>query len=334
MTPRKASRTSRNGSARPRRRPPPRGSRGPSAGARSRGDRPPAGGARGGDRQGAQPRTGSRGHDDRGTPADPRRRRFGQDPGPGAPHRLPRRRQGRAAVPDPRGHVHQQGGRRAARADHQPRRRGRTRRPGGHVPRAQRPRAAPGRRGDRCQPPVRHLRHRRPAGADEADPARGGPAADRRIPAERRPRRRSARAKNEMLDPTFLAENAVNHRERTIARLATRYQQRLKASQALDFDDLLLEAVPAVRRGARGAGQVPGALALSARRRVPGHQPRPIPVGQGAGREVRQPGGRRRRRPVDLLVARRGPAQHPRFRARLARAPPWSSSSATTARRS
>ncbi len=52
-----------------------------------------------------------------------------------------------------------------------------------------------------------------------------------------------SRAKNEMLDPTFLSENAANHRERTIARLATRYQARLRASKALDFDDLLLEAV-------------------------------------------------------------------------------------------
>jgi DNA helicase-2/ATP-dependent DNA helicase PcrA len=52
-----------------------------------------------------------------------------------------------------------------------------------------------------------------------------------------------SRAKNEMLDPTFLAENAANHRERTIARLATRYQDRLRAARALDFDDLLLEAV-------------------------------------------------------------------------------------------
>ncbi|MBA2757376.1 MAG: UvrD-helicase domain-containing protein [Chloroflexi bacterium] len=52
-----------------------------------------------------------------------------------------------------------------------------------------------------------------------------------------------SRAKNEMLDPTFLAEHASNHRERTIARLATRYQERLRASQALDFDDILLEAV-------------------------------------------------------------------------------------------
>ncbi len=52
-----------------------------------------------------------------------------------------------------------------------------------------------------------------------------------------------SRAKNEMLDPTFLAENAANHRERTIARLASRYQQRLQTARALDFDDLLLEAV-------------------------------------------------------------------------------------------
>src|SRR4029077_20263825 len=52
-----------------------------------------------------------------------------------------------------------------------------------------------------------------------------------------------SRSKNEMLDPTFLSENAANHRERTIARLATRYQERLRKSNALDFDDLLLEAV-------------------------------------------------------------------------------------------
>jgi DNA helicase-2/ATP-dependent DNA helicase PcrA len=52
-----------------------------------------------------------------------------------------------------------------------------------------------------------------------------------------------SRAKNEMLDATFLRENAVNHHERTIARLAVRYGERLKKVGALDFDDLLLEAV-------------------------------------------------------------------------------------------
>ena len=62
-------------------------------------------------------------------------------------------------------------------ADHQPRRRGRPRRRRRHVPLALRPGAAPRRRGDRHRPPVRHLRHRRPDRADEAGPARGGPAA-------------------------------------------------------------------------------------------------------------------------------------------------------------
>ena len=52
-----------------------------------------------------------------------------------------------------------------------------------------------------------------------------------------------SRSKNEMLDPTFLVEQASNHRERMIARLATRYQERLRKANALDFDDLLLEGV-------------------------------------------------------------------------------------------
>jgi DNA helicase-2/ATP-dependent DNA helicase PcrA len=52
-----------------------------------------------------------------------------------------------------------------------------------------------------------------------------------------------SRAKNEMLDAEFIAANAHTHREREIARLFRRYQARLKAAAALDFDDLLLEAV-------------------------------------------------------------------------------------------
>jgi DNA helicase II / ATP-dependent DNA helicase PcrA len=52
-----------------------------------------------------------------------------------------------------------------------------------------------------------------------------------------------SRAKNEMLDAEFIAANAHTHREREIARLYRRYQARLKTAAALDFDDLLLEAV-------------------------------------------------------------------------------------------
>ncbi len=75
---------------------------------------------------------------------------------------------------------------------------------------------------------------------------------------------------------------------------------------------------PAVPGGARRPRPLPGALALPPRRRVPGHEPGPVPVGPGARRALPQPRRRRRRRPVDLLVARRRPAQHPRLRARRA----------------
>ena len=52
-----------------------------------------------------------------------------------------------------------------------------------------------------------------------------------------------SRAKNEMLDPAFLADNAVNRHEKIVASLAKRYQERLRKVGALDFDDLLLDAV-------------------------------------------------------------------------------------------
>jgi DNA helicase-2/ATP-dependent DNA helicase PcrA len=52
-----------------------------------------------------------------------------------------------------------------------------------------------------------------------------------------------SRAKNEMLDADFMSANAHTHREREIARLFRRYQARLRAANALDFDDLLLDAV-------------------------------------------------------------------------------------------
>jgi DNA helicase-2/ATP-dependent DNA helicase PcrA len=52
-----------------------------------------------------------------------------------------------------------------------------------------------------------------------------------------------SRAKNELLDAAFLAEHAINHHEKVVARLARLYGERLRTAGALDFDDLLLEAV-------------------------------------------------------------------------------------------
>ncbi len=52
-----------------------------------------------------------------------------------------------------------------------------------------------------------------------------------------------SRAKNEMLDAAFLAANASTRWEQVVARLARSYQDGLRLANALDFDDLLLEAV-------------------------------------------------------------------------------------------
>ena len=52
-----------------------------------------------------------------------------------------------------------------------------------------------------------------------------------------------SRSKNEMLDAPFIAANAHTHREREIAQFFRLYQARLRRASALDFDDLLLEAV-------------------------------------------------------------------------------------------
>ena len=68
-------------------------------------------------------------------------------------------------------------------------------------------------------------------------------------------------------------------------------------------------------------------------RRVPGHQPPAVPADQAARRDPPQHRRRRRSRPVDLQVARRRPAQHPRLRAGLRRRARSSGSSRTTARR-
>ena len=75
-----------------------------------------------------------------------------------------------------------------------------------------------------------------------------------------------------------------------------------------------------------GARAVPGgarALAVDVpprpRRRVPGHEPRPVPPAPASRREAPERVRGRRPRSVDLCVSRRRHPQHPRLRARLRR---------------
>ena len=52
-----------------------------------------------------------------------------------------------------------------------------------------------------------------------------------------------SRAKNNLESVEDLVEGATTHFEREVARIATRYSERLRAAGALDFDDLLVETV-------------------------------------------------------------------------------------------
>jgi DNA helicase-2/ATP-dependent DNA helicase PcrA len=52
-----------------------------------------------------------------------------------------------------------------------------------------------------------------------------------------------SRAKNEMTDEDRFEEEADNYHSRTVAKIYSRYQERLRKNNALDFDDLLLYVV-------------------------------------------------------------------------------------------
>ncbi len=70
----------------------------------------------------------------------------------------------------------------------------------------------------------------------------------------------------------------------------------------------------ALARQRRRARRLPAPVPLHSGRRIPGHQRRPVPVAATAGAGPRQHLLRRRRRPVDLRLARGRRRQHPPLR--------------------
>ncbi|MEJ0041997.1 MAG: 3'-5' exonuclease [Rhizomicrobium sp.] len=99
--------------------------------------------------------------------------------------------------------------------------------------------------------------------------------------------------------------------------LYAQYQQRLKDLNAADFGDLLLHTLNILKGHADIPRRLSRALPLHAGRRVPGHQRGAVSVAEDPRDRVGQCLRRRRRRPVDLWLARRGGGEHPALRARL-----------------
>ena len=130
-------------------------------------------------------------------------------------------------------------------------------------------------------------------------------------------RRQISDAKNQLLDAEAYKLKVESFFEQTAADVYGLYEQRLHARQR---DGLRRPAVPLrepVRALRGGARPLPAELPARAGRRVPGHQPGPVPLAAAALGGAPQPLRRRRRRPVDLPLSRRRHPQHPRLRGRL-----------------
>ena len=103
-------------------------------------------------------------------------------------------------------------------------------------------------------------------------------------------------------------------------RLYRQYQERLGNLNACDFGDLLLHNLT-LFAGSRRCWPSISSVPLHPGGRVPGHQCRAVSLAAPAGPGPAQHLLRRRRRPVDLWLARRRGRQHPALREGLSRRP-------------
>ena len=254
------------------------------------------------------------------SPAGPRRRRVGQDPGPHPPHRPPRRRGRGGSLAHPRRHLHQQGRRRDARARRGPRGRGvRGKAVGRHLPLDLR--APPALRGVRLRPPRRlhdlrrrglprpdAPRPRQPRPGREGLPSPAGPRRDQPRQ-ERHDRPRGVRPAVRRQPPPPPAGRGVLPGTRRGCGPTT-------PSISTTSSSSRCASCSATRRCWRSGGSAGGHILVDEYQDT--NRP-PVPAHPAAGRRAPQPLRRRRRRPVDLPVPRRRHPQHPRLREGLPR---------------
>ncbi len=92
---------------------------------------------------------------------------------------------------------------------------------------------------------------------------------------------------------------------RQFIKLYELYEEHCERTGVVDFAELLLRAFELWRDSADAARALPAALPPRAGRRVPGHERHPVRLAEAAGRARRRAVRRRRRRSVDLSLARR-----------------------------
>ena len=98
-----------------------------------------------------------------------------------------------------------------------------------------------------------------------------------------------------------------------------RYQDALKTAGAVDFDDLLLLTEELFSAHPEVCQRRSRPVRSFADRRISRHQRQPVSHREGAGRRTSQLVRGRRRRPIDLRLARGRSRAHSSFPARLAR---------------
>ncbi len=127
-------------------------------------------------------------------------------------------------------------------------------------------------------------------------------------------------AKNALVSPTEFEERGADvSRREAWPRIYREYATRLRAANALDFDDLIGEPIRLFEEHPRRQRSLRRALPLRAGGRVPGHQRGPGEADRAPRLRAPQPLRGGRRRSVDLRMARRRHRQHPVFRAHVPR---------------
>jgi hypothetical protein len=117
-------------------------------------------------------------------------------------------------------------------------------------------------------------------------------------------------AKSHMIDPQEYYLSSKDPNGERIAHIFQSYQAELRKCNALDFDDLLLEAVRLLKVSSEARERYQRRYRLSAGGRVPGHQPPPVRADEAAGRGAKERLRGGRRGPEHLFVARRRHPQH------------------------